>query len=215
MLLMREESFGPVIGIQKVKSDDEAVALMNDTRYGLTAGVYTRDEARAARTAGARQCRQRLLELLRPRQPAPALVGAWATRASASTLSTLRHLDLHPAEGVAPAPALSAAAPALALFDLDGTLLDGDTDQLWCEFLMAEGVLDRADFAAKNRSIAERYAAGTVTPAEYCAFYASTAGRALGSAVGAAARALRRRGDRAAAGRGGAGASCGASRCWR
>jgi acyl-CoA reductase-like NAD-dependent aldehyde dehydrogenase len=47
MLLMREESFGPVIGIQKVKGDDEAVALMNDTRYGLTAGVYTRDEARA------------------------------------------------------------------------------------------------------------------------------------------------------------------------
>ncbi len=47
MLLMREESFGPVIGIQKVKNDDEAVALMNDTRYGLTAGVYTRDEARA------------------------------------------------------------------------------------------------------------------------------------------------------------------------
>jgi acyl-CoA reductase-like NAD-dependent aldehyde dehydrogenase len=49
MLLMREESFGPLIGIQKVKSDDEAVALMNDTRYGLTAGVYTRDEARAVR----------------------------------------------------------------------------------------------------------------------------------------------------------------------
>jgi acyl-CoA reductase-like NAD-dependent aldehyde dehydrogenase len=49
MLLMREESFGPVIGIQKVKGDDEAVALMNDTRYGLTAGVYTRDRARAER----------------------------------------------------------------------------------------------------------------------------------------------------------------------
>ena len=47
MALMREESFGPVIGIQKVGSDDEAVALMNDTRYGLTAGVYTRDEAAA------------------------------------------------------------------------------------------------------------------------------------------------------------------------
>ena len=47
MALMREESFGPVIGIQKVHGDDEAVALMNDTRYGLTAGVYTRDEARA------------------------------------------------------------------------------------------------------------------------------------------------------------------------
>ncbi len=47
MELMREESFGPVIGIQKVKDDAEAVALMNDTRYGLTAGVFTRDETRA------------------------------------------------------------------------------------------------------------------------------------------------------------------------
>ena len=47
MDLMREESFGPIIGIQKVSSDEEAVALMNDTRYGLTAGVFTPDEARA------------------------------------------------------------------------------------------------------------------------------------------------------------------------
>jgi acyl-CoA reductase-like NAD-dependent aldehyde dehydrogenase len=47
MTLMREESFGPVIGIQKVHGDDEAVALMNDTAYGLTAGVYTKDEAAA------------------------------------------------------------------------------------------------------------------------------------------------------------------------
>jgi len=49
MAVMRDESFGPIIGIQKVASDDEALALMNDTRYGLTAGVYTRDEARAAK----------------------------------------------------------------------------------------------------------------------------------------------------------------------
>jgi acyl-CoA reductase-like NAD-dependent aldehyde dehydrogenase len=49
MEVMREESFGPVIGIQKVGGDEEAVRLMNDTRYGLTAGVYTRDEARARR----------------------------------------------------------------------------------------------------------------------------------------------------------------------
>ena len=41
MEVMREESFGPIIGIQKVASDDEAVQLMNDTEYGLTAGVYT------------------------------------------------------------------------------------------------------------------------------------------------------------------------------
>ena len=49
MDLMREESFGPVIGIQRVASDEEALRLMNDTRYGLTAGVYTPDEQRARR----------------------------------------------------------------------------------------------------------------------------------------------------------------------
>jgi acyl-CoA reductase-like NAD-dependent aldehyde dehydrogenase len=47
MAVMRDESFGPIIGIQSVKDDAEAVALMNDTAYGLTAGVYTSDEARA------------------------------------------------------------------------------------------------------------------------------------------------------------------------
>ena len=47
MELMREESFGPLIGIQKVSGDEEAVRLMNDTRYGLTAGVFTPDETRA------------------------------------------------------------------------------------------------------------------------------------------------------------------------
>jgi acyl-CoA reductase-like NAD-dependent aldehyde dehydrogenase len=49
MSLMREESFGPVIGLMKVRSDDEAVRLMNDTSYGLTAGVYTKSRARAER----------------------------------------------------------------------------------------------------------------------------------------------------------------------
>jgi acyl-CoA reductase-like NAD-dependent aldehyde dehydrogenase len=47
MDLMREESFGPVIGLQRVGDDDEAVALMNDTDYGLTAGVYTPNRKRA------------------------------------------------------------------------------------------------------------------------------------------------------------------------
>ncbi len=47
MDVMREESFGPIIGIQMVHSDDEAVARMNDSAYGLTAGVYTPDAARA------------------------------------------------------------------------------------------------------------------------------------------------------------------------
>ena len=49
MELMCEESFGPIIGIQKVSGDIEAVHLMNDTRYGLTAGVFTPDKARAQR----------------------------------------------------------------------------------------------------------------------------------------------------------------------
>jgi len=49
MALMLEESFGPLIGIQNVTGDQEAVRLMNDTRYGLTAGVYTPDEQRARR----------------------------------------------------------------------------------------------------------------------------------------------------------------------
>lgn len=66
----------------------------------------------------------------------------------------------------------------MALFDLDGTLLTGDTDELWCAFLIDEGVLDRAAFSAANREVAERYAAGAISPAEFCAFYAATlAGR--------------------------------------
>lgn len=47
MELMMEESFGPVIGIQKVKTDEEAIKLMQDTTYGLTAAVYSASESRA------------------------------------------------------------------------------------------------------------------------------------------------------------------------
>jgi acyl-CoA reductase-like NAD-dependent aldehyde dehydrogenase len=43
MRVMREESFGPVIGIQRVRSDDEAIALMNDSDYGLTAAIWSSD----------------------------------------------------------------------------------------------------------------------------------------------------------------------------
>lgn len=43
MRVMHEESFGPVVGIMPVASDDEAVALMNDSDFGLTAAVFTRD----------------------------------------------------------------------------------------------------------------------------------------------------------------------------
>lgn len=47
MSLMRDESFGPVIGIMKVKNDKEAIALMQDTEYGLTASVYSSSKERA------------------------------------------------------------------------------------------------------------------------------------------------------------------------
>lgn len=47
MKVMMDESFGPIIGIQKVKNDAEAVSLMVDTAYGLTSAVYTLDQKRA------------------------------------------------------------------------------------------------------------------------------------------------------------------------
>ncbi len=43
MSVMREESFGPVVGIMKVADDDEAVTLMNDSPYGLTASIWSQD----------------------------------------------------------------------------------------------------------------------------------------------------------------------------
>ncbi len=47
MRVMTEESFGPVVGIMKVRSDDEAVTLMNDSEFGLTASIWTGDEKSA------------------------------------------------------------------------------------------------------------------------------------------------------------------------
>jgi acyl-CoA reductase-like NAD-dependent aldehyde dehydrogenase len=49
MSVMRDESFGPIIGLQAVADDEAAIDLMNDSEYGLTAGVYTKDAKRARR----------------------------------------------------------------------------------------------------------------------------------------------------------------------
>ncbi|NRF69058.1 HAD-IB family hydrolase [Aquincola sp. S2] len=62
----------------------------------------------------------------------------------------------------------------LTLFDLDHTLLEGDSDVLWCEFLMDQGVLDRAEFGARNAAMDHDYRAGTVGAQEFCEFYVST-----------------------------------------
>jgi acyl-CoA reductase-like NAD-dependent aldehyde dehydrogenase len=53
MAVMTEETFGPVVGIQPVRDDEEAIRLMNDSRYGLTASVWTAD-AEAALAIGER-----------------------------------------------------------------------------------------------------------------------------------------------------------------
>ena len=48
MRVMRDETFGPVVGIMKVDDDEQAIALMNDSDFGLTASLWTKDPARAA-----------------------------------------------------------------------------------------------------------------------------------------------------------------------
>jgi len=72
------------------------------------------------------------------------------------------------------------SAPRLALFDLDHTLLSGDSDVLWCEFLMDRGELARGEFQPRNDEMARRYGEGTVSAQDFCEFYVSTlAGRTL------------------------------------
>src|SRR5262245_25105468 len=66
----------------------------------------------------------------------------------------------------------------LTLFDLDHTLLDGDSDVLWCDFLLQRGELDRATFEPSNQRMEREYKAGTVSARAFCEFYVSTlAGR--------------------------------------
>lgn len=62
----------------------------------------------------------------------------------------------------------------LTLFDLDHTLLNGDSDALWCDFLIGKGVLDKSSFAARNADIETRYKAGTVGLQEFADFYVGT-----------------------------------------
>ena len=59
----------------------------------------------------------------------------------------------------------------LALFDLDHTLLNGDSDQLWCDFLIEKGMLEKASFSQRNAQIASDYQSGTVDVQVFCDFY--------------------------------------------
>jgi len=56
MRVFRGETFGPILPVARVSSDEEAIARMNDSRLGLTASVWTRDRDRAARLAGSLEC---------------------------------------------------------------------------------------------------------------------------------------------------------------
>ena len=68
----------------------------------------------------------------------------------------------------------------LTLFDLDHTLLAGDSDVLWCSFLLRRGILDRAIFEPRNVAMQAAYRAGSVSPREFCEFYIGTlAGRTV------------------------------------
>ena len=61
----------------------------------------------------------------------------------------------------------------LVVFDLDGTLLSGDTDEYWLRFLIDQGLLDHGEIEARNADIQERYARGSASAEEFCFFYLS------------------------------------------
>jgi acyl-CoA reductase-like NAD-dependent aldehyde dehydrogenase len=90
MAVMRDESFGPIIGIQSVGDDEEAVKLMNDTSYGLTAGVYTPDQKRAERLlaqVNAGSAYWNACDRVSPYLP-------WSGRNDSGVGSTLSHLGI-------------------------------------------------------------------------------------------------------------------------
>ena len=62
----------------------------------------------------------------------------------------------------------------LTLFDLDYTLLDGDSDVLWCNYLIEAGVLERDGFAERNAQMDQDYRDGRVGAQTFCDFYVGT-----------------------------------------
>ncbi|MEL6453144.1 MAG: aldehyde dehydrogenase family protein [Cyanobacteria bacterium J06623_5] len=91
MSVMREETFGPVIGIQRVNNDEEAIALMNDTDYGLTAAVYSKDRERAVRIlqqVNSGSAYWNCCDRVSPRLP-------WTGRGASGMGSTLSKLGIH------------------------------------------------------------------------------------------------------------------------
>ena len=61
----------------------------------------------------------------------------------------------------------------LVIFDLDGTLLTGDTDEYWLRFLIDKGIVDHGEIEKRNQDIQARYAQGLASAEEFCFFYLS------------------------------------------
>ena len=95
MRIFQEEIFGPVVSVTTFKDDDEALAIANDTLYGLGAGVWTRDANRAYRFGRAIQAGPGLDQLL------PRLSGARGLR----RLQAVRHRPREPQDDARPLPA--------------------------------------------------------------------------------------------------------------
>jgi acyl-CoA reductase-like NAD-dependent aldehyde dehydrogenase len=93
MRVMREESFGPVVGIMPVKDDAEAIRLMNDCAYGLTASIWTRDTAAARQIGGQIQTGTVLMNRCDYLDPALCWTGCKDTGRGAA-LSALGYLAL-------------------------------------------------------------------------------------------------------------------------
>ena len=179
---MREESFGPVIGIQKVggrrrgAGADERHALRPHRRRATRATRRGRAKLLAQVNAGSVywNCCDRVsprlpwsgARRLRRRRDALAPTASRPSRGRRPGIcAALERRRAAPRRerptGAAPRRKPQAWGTRLALFDLDGTLLDGDTDELWCEFLMDEGILARADF----ESAQPEHRRGAIAPA--------------------------------------------------
>jgi acyl-CoA reductase-like NAD-dependent aldehyde dehydrogenase len=86
MMIMTEETFGPIIPVMKVKDDAEAIRLMNDSEFGLTASIWTKDTARGAELADSVEAGTVFVN--RCDYPAPDLAWTgWKNSGSGQTLS--------------------------------------------------------------------------------------------------------------------------------
>ena len=111
MRVMTEESFGPVVGIMPVRDDEEAIRLMNDCRYGLTASVWTGDTDAAAEIGARIETGTVFMNRCDYLDPALCWTGGQGDRPRRRAVAS-RLSERDPAEVLPPAEALSMVASA-------------------------------------------------------------------------------------------------------